>query len=363
MSKASDPKDPYRLHRLALRPLLADSDKGDITSISAEVSTVGERAFLAFLHHQGLAPMWHQLLLQAAGDGPFSDEFRDALRRSRLDATGLYLAQKSSLAAIRRILEDAAIAHVVYKGADTRERNYTEPALRPAADIDVLVAERDKVAAIRAFRRHGFELRAKADIVSHEASLIKGGIAVDLHWDILRPGRTRVPIVDALLATRQDYGSHWGLDEAATLFVCLVHPVFAKYATAPQAALMRLVDLALILRKPDINREPVLQLLDRTGLKTAGWITLKWLEQLSGIAQDGLSERLQPGAIRRSYLGYWLDRNLASRLMGHPLLVQFGLTLPAHDRARDALKAIDRARKLKRSRHADLQSLLQMTQP
>ncbi len=363
MTDALDANDPYRLHRLALRPLLAETNQRDIADVCSQASVIGEKAFLAFLHHQGLAPLWHHMLQHSPSTSPFSEAFTEALRQSRLDATGLYLAQKSSLAAIKRVLDDVAIAHVVYKGAHTRERYYGEPALRPAADIDVLIPESAKIAAIRAFMRQGFAFCPKAEIISHEANLNKGVVAIDLHWDILRPGRTRIPIVDALLATRQDYGSHWGMSDASTLFILLVHPVFAKYTTTPQAALMRLVDLALVLRKPETDWTAVFQLLEITGLKTAAWTTLKWFEQLSGeMAPQGFSQRLQPGVIRRNYLGYWLDRNLASRLLERPLFVQLGFTLPAHDRPGDALRAVNRARILKRSRYSDLQSLLEMTE-
>lgn len=50
-------------------------------------------------------------------------------------------------------------------------------------------------------------------------------------------------MVNALLAKRHDAGDHWALSAAGPLFVALVHPVFAKYATDPQSTLIRMLDL------------------------------------------------------------------------------------------------------------------------
>ncbi len=324
--------------------------------------TLDEEPFQRFLQQQGLAPMWDEMLHQSDTPHTFSTYFTDALRQVRRQSAGLYLAQKEALNSIKKILDPKNISHVVYKGAHHREQYYPEPSLRPALDIDVLVCDKDKFAAIKAFKQEGFDLLARAKDISHEVSLKKGAIAIDLHWDILRPGRTRKPISNALLKTRKDYGHYWGMSDEATLFVMLVHPVFAKYGTAPQARLMRLIDLKLLLEQTDIEWQEVLQLLATAGLKTAAWLTLKWLDKFTNAKPpQNIIAQLQPGVLKQKYLMYWLNKNLATYLLPYPSLIQIGLTLPAHDHLAGAAHAVRQARQLKKHQQRDLEILLANT--
>lgn len=353
-------KDPYRLHHLALGSLLADIENNKQSKIFDNVRGGGldEHLFLDFLQRQGLAPMWDDMLRHSDSPPPFSKDFTQALKQSRLHAAGLYLAQSSSLSLIKQILDEASIPHVVYKGAHNREQYYIEPALRPAIDIDILVAEQHKFAAISALKQQGYNLFAKQEIVSHEVNLNKGAVTIDLHWDIMRPGRTQKPIVNELLKAPEDYGNYWGMNNEATLFVMLVHPVFAKYGTAPQASLVRLIDIVLLLEKTNIQWDKVFQLLECAGLKTAAWVTLKWLEKFTGRNQTpDIMGWLKPGIIRQKYFCYWLDKNLTTLLLQYPGLIQLGFTLPAHDQLKGAVQAIRQARKLKLSQDADLKYL------
>lgn len=341
---------------------MATEEKNKSSNKYHQQHTFDEKPFQRFLQQQGLAPMWHEMLHQSNSPHTFSAYFTDTLRQARLQTAGLYLAQKEALNSIKKILDPKNITHVVYKGAHHREQYYADPPLRPALDIDILVNDKDKFAATKAFKQEGFDLLARAKDISHEVSLKKGAIAIDLHWDILRPGRTLTPISNALLKTRKDYGHYWGMSDEATLFVMLVHPVFAKYGTAPQARLMRLIDLKLLLEKTNINWQEVLQLLAITGLKTAAWLTLKWLEKLTNAKPpQNIIEQLQPGILKQKYLMYWLDKNLVTYLLPHPSLIQLGFTLPAHDHLAGAAQAVRQARQLKKHQQRDLKVLLANT--
>ncbi len=302
--------------------------------------------FAHFLCEQGLAPLWDEQLERHGQRPRLSEEFRAAIHHNRLQVTGAYLLHRHNLAKIKEILEAAGIAHVVTKGSHTRELYYDTPALRPALDIDIMVKPEDRLEAIRAFQAGGFSFHGLPETISHECGLIKGNTCIDLHWDIMRPGRTREPMVDALLNSRVDYGSHWGPGHGETLFLMLVHPVFTKYSTTPYARLVRLVDLAQLLHRHPGSVERAVPLLRAAGLATAGWITSTWLELLApGSGAGVLAGSLAPGRLRRSYLRHWLTHNLSTRLLGKPLLIQLGFTLPAHDTLRDAARAALQARR------------------
>jgi hypothetical protein len=86
---------------------------------------------------------------------------------------------------------------------------------------------------------------------------------------------------------------------------------------------------------------PVIALLDRTGLRTAAWITLQWLAHVTGRAMPAdIMSALAPGPARRHWLDVWIGRDLPSRLLRWPALIQVGFTLPAHDRAGDAWRML-----------------------
>ncbi len=92
-------------------------------------------------------------------------------------------------------LESAGIRSVVLKGLATAHMCYSDPALRPSGDIDLLVDVDNKERAIAALLNIGYEVRADPVPTSHilafyyAISLIRDGITIDLHWDLLNWGR------------------------------------------------------------------------------------------------------------------------------------------------------------------------------
>ncbi len=344
-------KDLYQLHRAALRPLLPNAAPSALEQAWTDVVRLGEDTFTEFLLQQGLGPLWDDLIDRHPSACLFSENNRTLLHNSRLTATAEYLLQRDCLDQTRRILDQANIRHAVIKGLHTRERYFPTPSLRVAVDQDVLINPQDKIRAIQAFQDEGFTFHGPPQNISHECSLIKGKRSIDLHWDVLRPGRTRIPMAPQVLESTQDYGSHWGPDDNATLYLLLIHSVFTKYLTTPQASLVRLLDLVYVLEKNEIDWEVVLGWLDSSGLKTAAWLTVTWLGLLTNIAvPDLVTSELQPGHIKKRYLECWLNKDLSSRWQEKNTIVQLGFTLFAHDQVADARRAALTARVLSKIR-------------
>ncbi|MEP4484831.1 MAG: nucleotidyltransferase family protein [Halioglobus sp.] len=354
MSRTTNTHAPYQFHRAALQPLLKDTRFELSKSL---VSKDGESEFLTFLLQQGLAPMWDKALETAEPCG-FSNHFLATLHQARLLATGAYLIQRNRMNDIRTILDGEHMAHAVYKGAAVREKIYSEPALRPAADIDVLIHEDDKIKVVEAFQNSGYVFYGEAKSISHEANLVKGKSSIDLHWDIMRPGRTRVSIVKWLLEEREDCGDFWSFNTEGALMVMLMHPVFTKYSTTPQASLVRILDLVGLLEQTQPDWKKLYAWLERSGMQTAAWITLRWLNLLTGESiAEPVQSSLKPGRAKTKYLNYWLENNFSTRYLDKPAIVKAGFTLPAHDSVGDAVKAVVTARRLARQADNDLKSL------
>jgi hypothetical protein len=143
------------------------------------------------------------------------------------------------------------------------------------------------------------------------------------------------------------------LSNEAALFVMLVHPVFTKYTTTPQASLIRLVDLIRWTAGRKINWQQVADYLDLGGVQTAAWITATWLHMMTGtLLPEQFMQRIKPAPMKARYLRMWLEKNLPTRLLNYPLLIQTCFTLPAHDTVADAVRFF---RQIKREKKEALQ--------
>ncbi len=327
--------------RLALAPFRADADTGRILESLRKGLEIGTEPFLEFLGAQSLGPLWFDVLhrhgvLETAPKG-----FQDQLKHRRQHSAVLYLTQQHALKRIDGAFEVASVGYAVFKGVQVRELVYEDPSVRPASDIDILVARSQRDVAARTLVDLGFELYPCAENVSHEATFYDRGASVDLHWCIMRPGRSRVDVTEAFLARRRREGFFWGLDHSDTLFTLLVHPAFAKYVNSPDALLCRLVDLNLWVQNPNLDWDRTLSLLDQAGLKVAAWAVLHWASELMGpMGPPEIMKGLEPGPLRARYLRYWMEGNLPSRWRQYPLIIQIAFTLALHDAPSGAWKAI-----------------------
>lgn len=329
-----------KLDSLALLPASAHGDAEPCRAALVE----GGAALLEHIIAQDLGALWHQSLW---ADGCWEGlplRVREELHAARRSAAANYLAQRDALKHIDQLFETQGISYVVIKGAHIREYVYPDPALRPASDIDILIAPADRRRVARTLLDAGYRVSVGPKNISHEATFTRGSVDIDLHWNILRPGRTRIDMTASLIERRQrgDYG--WVLADRDTLFLLLVHPAFAKYVCSPHMGLLRVADFFLWIRRREIDWPPVLALLDAAGLKTAAWFMLSGFRMLAQPPQapivDDWIETVRPRGLREAYLRQWLLRDLPSRWLHRRLLVQAGLTLPLHDHLGDAIHAL-----------------------
>ena len=293
---------------------------------------------LHFIYQNKLQFFWLKAL-RAIPDLPFPKATEDQLKNDCFRKSALYLMQKKTIIELDALLEKERIPYVLFKGTHTRELVYDEPAFRPAVDIDLLVSDNDKLRTIRLLSANDYALGPNQETVSHEVGLVKNNVHIDLHWHIMRPGRTRIELTELFLQSRQRYDFFWGLDNETTLLVLLSHPVFTKYATGPQSSIIWFVDLKEWISKRTINWQRLLQLLEDSGLKTPAWIMATVLDDLTGCQLPVfVQQAVTPNNLKNLLLQKWLKMNLSDRFADHPFLSKYIFTLLAHDSIQDVYK-------------------------
>jgi hypothetical protein len=262
----------------------------------------------------------------------------EILKARRLAVAADALRQRHALALATSQLDEMGVPHVVFKGALMRKILYAKPYLRPAVDVDLLVAPADAPRSVARLQQRGFALALAAHSDTHEAWLSRQNVGIDLHWSLLRPGRMRVDITDEVLAGRVREGDLWRPDDTHLTVAMLVHPAITDYVTGK---LISAVDMDRWLRKADVPWEAVIGVLSRIGLRTAAWAMLFWTHALfaTPVPEDVFCA-LAPSLLRQKYIESWLSRHPARLYQQHPHLVRGAFSLALQDRPTDMARAL-----------------------
>jgi hypothetical protein len=306
----------------------------------------GGTPFVSLIVDHGLGPLWH------------SRVGRDEFHASRMSAEALFLAQQQALEEIDTVLEEAGIQYAVIKGAASRELLYDNPALRACHDLDLLVRREDRVHAATALVSASFVAFPEADSISRELLLSRGPVNIDLHWELLREGRLRRDCTDDMLERRRRSGGLWMLSPEDSFFLLVVHPAFAKHLGGWEMGLHRVADIVAWLRTQSFDWPAVRTLLEQSGVRTAAWATLRWVDLLTNPnpvnGLDAMLSDISPARVRRAWLDKWLSSNLSARTSdaNWARLLLFSLFL--HDTPRDSVRALTGRHRARKRSDADL---------
>ena len=332
--------DDYRSALLAAFPECGSEE------LAAAVDAAGPD-FASFVIDHGLGPLWHERTRLAV------------FRKSRVSAEALYLAQEHALAEIDAWLGDAAIEYVLIKGAANRLLLYDNPALRACYDFDLLVRPEDRVRTAALLSDHGYVGHPAAHRICVELVLSRDAVDIDLHWRLLREGRLREECTQGMLDRRRRCANTWMLCAEDTLFVLLVHSAFAKHVAGWEMGLHRVADIIAWLRTQAFDWSALRDRLERNGVRTAAWATLRWVQMLSHphslALLDTMVLDLQPGRLRRRWLEWWLQGDLSARLVSVHWGRLLGFSLFLHDTPRDAARAVAGRFRSGSRREADLE--------
>ncbi len=143
----------------------------------------------------GMAPLLYWQIKDCVGQTGLPPDRLPDLRKSFLNSAARNLLLYRELDAILGALQPAGIPVILLKGLHLAKFVYPEPALRPMADIDLLLHPDDLPQAFQVLQRLGygasrdFDLGREVRRHQHIPPLIRPGKApVELHWHIASPG-------------------------------------------------------------------------------------------------------------------------------------------------------------------------------
>jgi len=134
-------------------------------------------------------------LVQRHGLAPLASraglvEYRDDLVRATVEWGRI----EADLPAVVTAMRDAGVRVAAIKGASYAKHLYGHPAERPMSDVDLLVPAGQRTEAERVLRAIGFELSPIAPVMHHAVPFVRGDMVIDLHWNVISPGRGRVDL-------------------------------------------------------------------------------------------------------------------------------------------------------------------------
>jgi hypothetical protein len=270
-------------------------------------------------------------------------EMRNRLAPLHRQHVAHQLLQESVMHSTAEALTRQSIAFVWLKAAAVRAELYARPGLRPSTDLDLLVSPTDRERAIRALVSAGGVCVASATS-THEQVVRLRSVDLDLHWDVLAPGRLREGVSEEILRERVPTNTGARPSDQHMLALALIHPAFAKHVCSRHMGLNRVLDTLRMLRAWKVEPENLVQLTKRWGGFNGAKASLYWLSRISKYARlsplNGAYERNYE-SWRNRYLAAQIDRNWPDRWVDRSrfvLGVTFSLWL--QDSPSDVLRAV-----------------------
>jgi hypothetical protein len=191
------------------------------------------------------------------------------------------------------------------KGVAYAKTIYASPAERPMGDVDLLVPLAARESAQGVLRRLGFSPGPEV-VLHHAEAWTRDELAIDLHWNIIAPGRSRIDLA-ALWSRARSAPWPAGAERLEPIDAAVFHLVHLA-RNRLRLPLMNVVDTARLLEHADANavldrarswgvgRAVALALrfcnsiLDGRDDRPAGWLG-PTLDDVAQLRPDGLASK------------------------------------------------------------------------
>lgn len=339
MSKDAQAKPTLTaIQRALVKPLLIPDALTD-PRIQSAIEALGPEAFTAQLTQHGLGPLWFELLASREELPPGLSALLPALKAARTSAIVASRLQMRMAVEIQSTLSGAGVSAVAFKGVHLGNTLYRDPGLRPSADIDLLIPAGQQAAAVRELRHLGADFLPNPNTLCYQSALRLQQQEIDLHWGFVRPGRTRREVGEILLQHTREADGLQVPDDTGTLLALLIHPLASTRPTAPDAKLVRLIDLALWLERHPVDWARTVQALEAVGCRHIAWLMLSWLAELTDHElATTIPAAITPPPWKQRWLLRWLLADRHGAASG--LSVQLGYRTALHSGIGDAVREL-----------------------
>jgi hypothetical protein len=344
---AASSKNRWIRHRAALA-ILGESDADPSQTLESFLATFdAEDAYgvaQKFLEYHGLSGLWYRFLEPQVASHARVSAFADALRPSYLAAVVQQRLQERVMSQVAAALDRHGIEFVFMKTAGLRAELYDEPGLRPSTDVDLLVCPEDRFRVFDAFDEIGaiaYESTAESE---HEKTYAFNKVDLDLHWDVLAPGRLMPSYVRELMVRRVRTNIGWRPSDTDCAFIAFVHPAFAKHVCSRHMGLNRVADTQRLFTRLSVNALELSEKLKRNGVFTGAKTSIYWISKI--IKNDSLARynsdfNVCIDSLKFWYLRQWIDRNWPDFWVErNRVFLQLAFTAWLHDSPRHFLRVV-----------------------
>jgi hypothetical protein len=288
-------------------------------------------ATAARAEHERLAPILYVALRDGAAPAPVLPR----LRAAWMAAERQHLTAGPQLREIITAFDRASIQAILLKGPLLATDYYSDPALRPFTDLDLLVRRRDRERAIEVLTALGYAHGSPGRSLAHELEhapaayfVAQGGcrLPVDLHWEcVAHPGGSRATELAAEeIWSRVLPSRSWGAAARTLAPEDLLIYLAAHFAIHHSlAGALWQLDLALVLKRhgATLDWDAVVARSRRWGAAGAVYFALRTVGEALGVtAPTPALNRLRPGELRVALIER-LQRGGADRLIRLEYLV------------------------------------------
>ena len=318
------PQGAQQLLLLVSRRSLTNDERSQ--AIAAIERGISWPLFYELAHAHGLAPLiFHNLrILNMASHAPAA-VWRQ-FEASYYSTLGDNLLLESELFQAAEQLQRCHIDFLLLKGIVLGAMLYPDPALRPSADLDILVPLPQVPAAQQALQNLGyglqpgrqldFQLARSYDIPFVRQSASGQGVLLELHWSLAEPELFNLDI-NALWTRAQPfaYNGHAlrSLSPEDILFHLTIHIRKHRYV-----GLRWLVDVSEMLRSfgAGLDWAYLLELAQRTGACTLRYMTLQLTHDvMAAPVPQHVLDTLRPSRMRRFLLKPFVDAQNVTRII------------------------------------------------
>lgn len=148
-------------------------------------------SLVAFLQRLRLTPWLYRQIKQQGLEGLLPAQILEVMRHDYARQLVASLKQGEEITRLLTVLGQAGVQVILIKGADLGLRLYRDPAVRPMADLDLLIAPQDLPRVDQVLKELGYRvlaptlyLRAWIRPSRHYVPPPEGLLQVDIHWEL-----------------------------------------------------------------------------------------------------------------------------------------------------------------------------------